>query len=261
MSIEAMKQVKVFLEHLTTHTWTLADQQKAIELQSQAIAEAEKQEQDEPVIDKSAAIRIATALGWTPPKQEQGEPVAMYREKCADGSRCLHGCHTNERCYTTLQPKQEQGEPVALEPTLENSLPTWSECNLIIQNDDFRKRAEAGLEGQVLDTPRTTPVPTELHRFIHEYDDADPYRSAWFLHRLECVLKEAATPQQRKPLNDISSPSGNLVFGTESPQPTREPLTDEQYFEIGQRHWVSSHKVAQIHKEIDEAAHGIKDEA
>lgn len=41
----------------------------------------------------------------------------------------------------------------------------------------------------------------------------------------------------------------------------RKPLTDEQYFEIGQRHWVSSHKVAQIHRELDEAAHDIKDEA
>jgi hypothetical protein len=39
----------------------------------------------------------------------------------------------------------------------------------------------------------------------------------------------------------------------------RKPLTDQQYFEIGQRHWVSSYKVAQIHKEIDEAAHGIKE--
>jgi hypothetical protein len=41
--------------------------------------------------------------------------------------------------------------------------------------------------------------------------------------------------------------------------PQRKPLTDQQYFEIGQRHWVSSYKVAQIHKEIDEAAHGIKE--
>jgi hypothetical protein len=39
----------------------------------------------------------------------------------------------------------------------------------------------------------------------------------------------------------------------------RKPLTDAQYFEIGQRHWVSSHKVAQIHREIEEAAHGIKE--
>ena len=40
-----------------------------------------KQEQGEPVIDKSAAIRIATALGWTPPKQEQGEPVAWIDDQ------------------------------------------------------------------------------------------------------------------------------------------------------------------------------------
>ena len=38
-------------------------------------------------------------------------------------------------------------------------------------------------------------------------------------------------------------------------------LTDEQYFEIGQRHWLSSFKVEQIHKELEEAAHGIKEGA
>jgi hypothetical protein len=43
------------------------------------------------------------------------------------------------------------------------------------------------------------------------------------------------------------------------PAVQRKPLTDQQYFEIGQRHWLSSYKVAQIHKEIDEAAHGIKE--
>ena len=37
----------------------------------------------------------------------------------------------------------------------------------------------------------------------------------------------------------------------------QEPLTDEQYFEIGQRHWLPSIKVEKIHKEIIEAAHGI----
>ena len=44
------------------------------------------------------------------------------------------------------------------------------------------------------------------------------------------------------------------------PQPKREwvGLTDKQYFEIGQRHWLPSNKIEQIHKEIDEAAHGIK---
>jgi hypothetical protein len=43
--------------------------------------------------------------------------------------------------------------------------------------------------------------------------------------------------------------------------PQRKPLTDEQYFEIGQRHWLSSFKVEQIHKELEEAAHGIKEGA
>jgi hypothetical protein len=37
----------------------------------------------------------------TPPAAPVQEPVAMYRNKCADGSRCLHGCHANEPCYTT----------------------------------------------------------------------------------------------------------------------------------------------------------------
>ena len=39
------------------------------------------------------------------------KPVAMYREKCADGSRCLHGCHTNEPCHTRQQPEAEQEPP------------------------------------------------------------------------------------------------------------------------------------------------------
>ena len=109
---------------------------------------------------------------------------------------------------------QPEQEPAVGEQAPENSLPTWSECNLIIENDEFRKRAEVGLEGQVLDTPRTTPEPTALHRFIHEYDDSDPYRSAWFLHRLECVLKEVTTPPQRKPLtNEQLAKLGIPPFG------------------------------------------------
>jgi hypothetical protein len=36
-------------------------------------------------------------------------------------------------------------------------------------------------------------------------------------------------------------------------------LTDAQYFEIGQRHWLPSNKIEQIHKEILEAVHGIKE--
>ncbi len=39
---------------------------------------------------------------------ESQEPVAMYREKCADGKRCLHGCHTNEPCYTHPPQRTEE---------------------------------------------------------------------------------------------------------------------------------------------------------
>lgn len=84
-----------------------------------------------------------------------------------------------------------------------HSLPNWSECSRIVENHAFRARAVAGLEGQVLDTP-AGPSPTALHRFIHEYDDADPYRSAWFLHRLELVLQEALAAAPAVPAQEQS---------------------------------------------------------
>jgi hypothetical protein len=71
------------------------------------------------------------------------------------------------------------------DPAPPHKLPTWHDCALLIHNSDFRKSGNAErLEGPI------SPEPTELHRFIYEYDDADPYRSAWFLHRLELVLSE-----------------------------------------------------------------------
>lgn len=74
------------------------------------------------------------------------------------------------------------------EPAPPNSLPTWAECVLRVDNSDFiAKRVAEGGRGPDADTK----LATELHRFIYEYDDADPYRSAWFLHRLELVLEEA----------------------------------------------------------------------
>lgn len=69
-----------------------------------------------------------------------------------------------------------------------NNLPTWAECALRVDNSDFiAKRVSDGGYGPEPDSL----LATELHRFIYEYDDADPYRSAWFLHRLELVLEEA----------------------------------------------------------------------
>jgi len=62
----------------------------------------------QPVIDKSAAIRIATALGWTPPKQEQGEPVAWLCKK-ENGHFDVLTDKTCKKCfpvYTTPQQRK-----------------------------------------------------------------------------------------------------------------------------------------------------------
>ena len=69
-----------------------------------------------------------------------------------------------------------------------NSLPTWSECALRVDNSNYiEKRVAEGGYGPEADSK----IASELHRFICEYDDLDTYRSAWFLHRLERVLDEA----------------------------------------------------------------------
>lgn len=69
-----------------------------------------------------------------------------------------------------------------------NNLPTWGECKMRVENSDYiAKRVAGGGYGAEHDDK----LASHLHRFIYEYDDADPFRSAWFLHRLELVIKEA----------------------------------------------------------------------
>ncbi len=72
-------------------------------------------------------------------------------------------------------------------PAPANSLPTWDECSLRVHNSDYiaKRVAEGGYGPEAI-----SKTATELHRFIYEYDDRDPYRSAWFLHRLELLLNE-----------------------------------------------------------------------
>jgi hypothetical protein len=92
MSKESMKlALEALDDRLSLMKW-----QAAREALHQAIAEAERQEQVELVIDKSAAIRIATALGWTPPKQEQGEPTRHeLQAKGKHPAPCARFCEAN----------------------------------------------------------------------------------------------------------------------------------------------------------------------
>lgn len=91
----------------------------------------------------------------------------------------------------------------ALEPAPGNNLPNWSECALRVENSSFiAKRVAEGGYGPEPDSK----LATELHRFIYEYDYADPYRSAWFLHRLELVIEEAkrAVATSIKPADGVA---------------------------------------------------------
>ncbi len=47
---------------------------------------------------EKAITNLQEALAEQPAQQE---PVARYKEKCADGSRCLHGCLSGEACHTS----------------------------------------------------------------------------------------------------------------------------------------------------------------
>jgi hypothetical protein len=102
---------------------------------------------------------------------------------------------------TTKQPQVGQSELTdGLEAAPPNNLPCWSECKLRVDNSDFiDKRVAEGGYGPDADSL----LATQLHRFIYEYDDADPYRSAWFLHRLELVLKEAKLEASNEKLRGV----------------------------------------------------------
>ena len=91
----------------------------------------------------------------------------------------------------TDTPAAPEQRPVAPK----NSLPTYGECALRVRNSNYlaKRKAEGGFGPEDSDSPQAT----ELHRFIHEYDDADPYRSAWFLHRLEKLLDETRALARR----------------------------------------------------------------
>lgn len=93
------------------------------------------------------------------------------------------------RAMVTAAPQAAQPMPDG-DPAPPNNLPQWDECALRVSNSKFiaQRVAEGGYGAEP-----DSMLATELHRFIYEYDDADPYLSAWFLHRLELVLTEART--------------------------------------------------------------------
>lgn len=62
-------------------------------------------------------------------------------------------------------------------------LPTWLECSEIMDEE---------INPQDVEFPRYG-VPTQLHKFIYEYDDADPVRSDIFMNMLKLLIEEIKT--------------------------------------------------------------------
>ena len=83
MSIEAMKQEPVAFASHGVVNW-IADRQ--FQHEADLYTHPQPKAEQEPVIDKSAAIRIATALGWEPKRERN------FCERC--GKRLFDGIHT-----------------------------------------------------------------------------------------------------------------------------------------------------------------------
>jgi hypothetical protein len=82
-----------------------------------------------------------------------------------------------------------------------NSLPSWEECSLRVANSKY---VEQRVGGGYYD--ENVKYANQLHKVIYEYDDADPYRSAWFLHRLELLINEITSANTApQPVVDVNA--------------------------------------------------------
>ena len=89
---EALKLALEALENLPALNWI---PEKDMQVQDAITAIKEALAQPEPVIDKSAAIRIATSLGWEPKRTWVGltdeEIMDMYNEPRSDAEMIAFG--------------------------------------------------------------------------------------------------------------------------------------------------------------------------
>jgi hypothetical protein len=139
-------------------------------------------------VEALQARPAALPAGWQAVPVEPTPEMLLHAYKETGIARVELADHYRNLLSAAPSPPQqaEQGKGEPLEQAPAHSLPDWHACAVIIDNANFQQRAVAGQQRNV---PNIRP--TALHRFIHEYDDADPYRSAWFMHRLEQVVNEA----------------------------------------------------------------------
>jgi hypothetical protein len=85
-----------------------------------------------------------------------------------------------------------------------HSLPAWGECSLRVDNRQYLESAGAIKDGVLIDDYYCDSLlPDPIHEFIYEYDDADPYKSAWFMHRLELAINHAKAQHSEQLLSAL----------------------------------------------------------
>jgi hypothetical protein len=174
------------------------------------------------------------ALPWhlrarwpTQPAPVQQEPIEMYKKKCADGSRCLHGCHTNEPCYTT--PPQPEQEPVTDEENekfsrdVSNFKGTDEAATMYALEKFLRNRALAQPEQERITSKRIVPYSTTLSSLLnspaHQNAMAQPEQEPVAWARYPRYTGKAQLPEIV-----FKKPDGKdwLELYTHAPQPEQE---------------------------------------
>ncbi len=143
--------------------------------------------------------------------------------------------------------KQEQKEDFFKQIGNQSMMQLWQNyCDVKVERDELQEKLSKQEQGE--------PVAWQERQARRMQDGVVTEWTNWYPCRYKTI------DEARAEACDHIRYEWRPLYTT--PQPAQKPwvgLTDEQYFEIGQRHWLSSNKVAQIHRELDEADHGIKE--
>lgn len=95
---------------------------------------------------------------------------------------------------------------------------------------------ECSVKAKALKAALAEPEQSEPFGYVSEHNCTGPYE--YQFHKDQSTIY----PDNCRAIHKVYAAS-----------PRRELLSDEQYFEIGQRHYLPSAKVAEIHKDIETA--------
>lgn len=74
---------------------------------------------------------LAAGQAVAPAEPPKPPPVSLYREACATGERCLHGCHKTEPCHSATRPA-----PPAMDGEVVVTTDQQGRCVAVTRQDD-----------------------------------------------------------------------------------------------------------------------------